>query len=302
MRQRRILAKSGQRTQLACPLIDVLTPLIAKTIPHSGSRLFWQEGRTTNRGITVEKPLRTVLVDDEPIARSILQEELTELPGVLVVGQADNGRAAIDMINELCPDLVLLDIQMPACDGFEVVRHLAPLPPAIVFVTAFDQHAIRAFEVGATGYLLKPIRQDRLVAAVEKARLLAQRPLKSAESVAKVLDAASPAGRKRVVGKKGEEYFLLDLNDVLAFRAEGELVWIITRQKRYLASHTLQEIANRLAGPQFRRIHRSALINVDHIRKMSTLSSQRWLVTMSNDLELTVSKRQAHTIREVLHA
>jgi DNA-binding LytR/AlgR family response regulator len=242
-----------------------------------------------------------VLVDDEPIARSILQEELAGIPGVLLVGQADNGPAAIEMINGLRPDLVMLDIQMPGCDGFEVVRNLAPLPPSIVFVSAFDHHAIRAFEVGASGYLLKPVRQDRLLAAVEKARQFARQPFKSADAIARTLDAAVPAGRRRIVGQKGDEYFLLDLDEVLAFRAEGELVWIITRQKRYLANQTLQEIAKRLAGLQFRRIHRNAVINIDHIRKMSSLSSQRWLVTMSNDLELTVSKRQAHTIREVLH-
>lgn len=246
--------------------------------------------------------IRTVVVDDEPIARRILEEELAEIPGVTIAGQADNGRTAVELINTVRPDLVLLDIQMPAFDGFEVVRRLAPLPPAIVFVTAFDQYALRAFDAGAADYLLKPVRQDRLRAVIEKARFATRHPVQTAEAVARTLEAAAPTGRKRVVGKKGEEYFLLDLDEVLAFRAEGELVWIITRQKRYLAGHTLQELANRLEGTQFRRIHRSALINVDHVRKMSTLSSQRWLVTMSNEMELIVSKRQAHTIREVLHA
>jgi DNA-binding LytR/AlgR family response regulator len=249
-----------------------------------------------------DSALRTVLVDDEPIARHILREELAEIPDVTIVGQAEHGKAAVELINAQRPVLVLLDIQMPGCDGFEVVRRLSPLPPAIIFVTAFDQHALRAFDAGATDYLLKPVRQDRLRAAIDKARAAIKHPAKSAEAVARTLDASSVGGRKRVVGKKGEEYFLLDLDEVLAFRAEGELVWIITKQKRYLASHTLQELAARFEGTQFRRIHRSALINVDHVRKMATLSSQRWLVTMSNDLELIVSKRQAHTIREVLHA
>lgn len=249
-----------------------------------------------------DSALRTVLVDDEPIARRILEEELAEIPGVAILGQADNGKAAIEMINAHRPDLVLLDIQMPGCDGFEVVRRLSPVPPAVIFVTAYDQHALRAFDAGAADYLLKPIRQDRLRAAIQKARAAVKHPVDNAETLVRTLDAAGPAGRKRVVGKKGDEYFLLDLEEVLAFRAEGELVWIITKLERYLANHTLQELAGRLEGGQFRRIHRSALINVDHVRKMSTLTSQRWLVTMSNDMELIVSKRQAHTIREVLHA
>lgn len=249
-----------------------------------------------------DTPLRTVLVDDEPIARRILQEELTEIDGVAILGQAENGQAAIEMINTLRPDLVLLDVQMPGCDGFEVVRRLSPVPPAVIFVTAFDQHALRAFDAGAADYLLKPIRQERLRAAIEKARAALKHPMEHAEALTRTLEATGPAGRRRVVGKKGEEYFLLDLEDVLAFRADGELVWVITQQRRYLANQTLQELANRFEGAQFRRIHRGALINMDHVRKLSTLSSQRWLVTMSNDLELIVSKRQAHTIREVLHA
>lgn len=243
-----------------------------------------------------------MLVDDEPIARRLLEEELLEMPGIAIAGQAGNGKQAIEMINALRPDLVLLDIQMPGCDGFEVVRRLSPLPSAIVFVTAYDQHAIRAFEVGAADYLLKPVRQERLRAAIEKVRLARRTPVAAAETLAKTLEASGPPGRRKVVGRKGDEYFLLDLEEVLAFRAEGEIVWIVTKQRRYLASHTLQELAARLEGTPFRRIHRSALINVDHVRKMSTLSSQRWLVTLTNEMELIVSKRQAHTIREVLQA
>ncbi|MBS1826827.1 MAG: response regulator transcription factor [Acidobacteria bacterium] len=246
--------------------------------------------------------LRTVIVDDEPIARRILQEELSLIPDVSVVGEADNGVAAVHIIQESDPDLVLLDIQMPVCDGFEVLRRLSKLPPAVIFVTAFDQHALRAFEVGAADYLLKPVRQDRLRAAIAKARHNRQHPANSVASVARTLEAATPPGRMRIVGRKGSDFFLLDLDDVLAFRAEGEIVWIITNQRKYLANQTLQDLSKRLEGRRFRRIHRAALINLDHIRKMSALSSQRWLVTMSNDLELIVSKRQAHTIREVIHA
>lgn len=245
--------------------------------------------------------LRTVVVDDEPIARQILHEALSEIADVRVVGEADNGMQAIELINSLRPDLVLLDIQMPVCDGFAVLPNLSPLPPAVVFVTAFDQHAIRAFEVGAADYLLKPVRQDRLRAAIEKARAASRHPAESAETLVKTLETAGGNFKRRVVGRKGDDYFLLSLDEVLAFRAEGELVWIIARQRRLLASHTLHELEARLEGTQFRRIHRNALINVDHVRKMSAMSSQRWLVTMINDMELIVSKRQARTIREVLH-
>jgi DNA-binding LytR/AlgR family response regulator len=103
------------------------------------------------------------------------------------------------------------------------------------------------------------------------------------------------------VGKDGGEYLLLDANEILAFQAEGELVWIVTEQKRLLATQTLHVIEDRLREQQFQRVHRNAIVNVNHVRKMSAISSQRWLVTLSNSLQLVVSKRQAHGIRGILH-
>lgn len=286
------------RSCLPGPLTGQMRPSMGTNGPLATWCLV-QSNRHCRTGDVPDIALRTVIVDDEPIARQVLEEELAEIPGIEIVGRAGNGTEALDLIPSAKPDLVLLDIQMPGLDGFEVVKNLTALPPAIVFVTAYDQHALRAFEVGAADYLLKPVRQERLREAISRVRSTLRNPLR-AEALARTLDAAS--GRKKVVGKKGAEYFLLDLEEVVAFRAEGELVWIITRQKRYLANCTLYELARRFAGTQFRRIHRSALVNVDHVRKMSALSSQRWLITMSNDLELVVSKRQSHAIRQVLHA
>ena len=120
----------------------------------------------------------------------------------------------------------------------------------------------------------------------------------------KIASAAEPSNaltNRKVVGRIGEEYFFLDADDVLAFQAERELVWIITSKKRLLATQSLRVIEERLAGPQFQRVHRNAIVNVNHVRKMSSLSSQRWLITLSNALQLTVSKRQAHHIRSLLH-
>jgi DNA-binding LytR/AlgR family response regulator len=105
-----------------------------------------------------------------------------------------------------------------------------------------------------------------------------------------------------VVGRSGGEYILLDLDEVLAFQADGEVVWIVTGKQRLVATQSLRAIEERLAEPQFQRVHRNAIVNVNHVRKMSALSSQRWLVTLSNTLQLVVSKRQAHHIRNILHS
>jgi two-component system LytT family response regulator len=249
--------------------------------------------------------MKALIVDDEPIARRVLREELELIPEVQVVGEAGDGKEALQKIAKLTPDVVFLDLQMPVMSGFEVVRNLSEPPlPVIVIVTAFDQHAIEAFEAGAIDYLLKPVGEARLRIAVDRARNLQGKPAEVAARIDKIASAAESSNvprNRKVVGRSGEEYFFLDGDDVLAFQAERELVWIITSKKRLLATQSLRVIEERLAGPQFQRVHRNAIVNINHVRKMSSLSSQRWLITMSNALQLTVSKRQAHHIRTLLH-
>jgi DNA-binding LytR/AlgR family response regulator len=248
--------------------------------------------------------LRTLLVDDEPVARQVLREELEDLQGIQVIGEAENGVQALKRIDALRPDLVLLDLQMPGMDGFEVVRNIAIAdPPCIVIVTAFDQHAVRAFDAGAVDYLLKPVGRDRLSKCVDKVRLLRKNSLAVAESVARLQEVAqqAPVPRlRKVVGKLGEEFHLLDTDQVLAFQAERELVWIITRKQRYLATQPLKTIQEKVGDLHFARVHRNALVNLDHVAKMAPLSSQRWLLTLANQQEFIVSKRQARAVQKLL--
>jgi len=247
--------------------------------------------------------LRVLIVDDEPIARRVLQQELACLDRVDVVGEADNGERALAQIQALTPDVVFLDIQMPVMGGFEVLSRIhGGRMPVVVMVTAFDQYAIRAFEAGAVDYLLKPVSQARLQQSVERAGRLLRSPQAVAENIAELQQIGpSDARVKKVVGKLGDEYFLLNPEEVLAFRADGDLVWILTAKQRYLATQNLKTLEDRLSPVGFRRIHRNALVNINQIRKMSALSSQRWLMTMNNGVEFVVSKRQAQQVRDVLH-
>jgi DNA-binding LytR/AlgR family response regulator len=250
--------------------------------------------------------LRVLVVDDEPIARKVLRQELDCIEGVEVVGDADNGETALLQISALEPDLVFLDIQMPVMGGFELLSHLSGgQMPAIIMATAFDQHAVRAFEAGAVDYLLKPVSQARLQQAIERAGRLRGNPRAIAENIAR-LQQMAPAGAadlrlRKIVGKSGDEYFLLNPEEVLAFQANGDQVWIVTGKQRYLATQNLKTLEERLTAGCFRRIHRNALVNINQIRKMSVLTSQRWLVTLNNGLEFVVSKRQARSVRELLH-
>ena len=251
--------------------------------------------------------MRALIVDDEPIARKILREELALLDSIEVVGEAENGEAALVTISSIKPDIVFLDIQLPGMNGFQVLDHLnGGHVPAIVMVTAYDQHAIQAFEKGAVDYLLKPIDPQRLTQAVERAKRVARNPLQAAETLAQLQEIA-PAGStgaqkvRKVVGRLGEELFLLGLDEVVAFQAEGDLTWIITPRQRYLATHNLKAIESRLQNSTFRRIHRNTLVNVQQIRKMSMISSRRWVVTLNDGQEFYVSRRQAKNVRDVLN-
>ena len=251
------------------------------------------------------KLLRALIVDDEPVARRVLREELELQPDIEIVGEADNGVRALEAIGFLLPDVVFLDLQMPEMGGFEVVQRLrggAHLP-VIVVVTAYDRYAIRAFDAGAIDYLLKPVSQPRLVQALDRARELAGRRMDVAENLARLQEiAGAPTAQppRKIVGRLREEYFLLNASEILAFQADGELVWILTAKQRYLATQPLRKIQEKLAGGSFRRVHRNALVNVDHVRKLAALSSSRWLITLNNSQEFVVSKRMARNVRQIL--
>jgi len=156
-----------------------------------------------------------LIVDDEPIARNVLRQELDGFAEVEVVGEADNGEKALLQISELQPDIVFLDIQMPVMGGFELLNQLSgDRMPAIVMVTAFDRHAIRAFEAGTVDYLLKPVSQARLQQAVDRAARLHRNPPALAEDLARLQQIAAGSSAesriRKIVGKAGEEFFLLD--------------------------------------------------------------------------------------------
>ena len=255
------------------------------------------------------RAIRTLIVDDEPVARQVLHDELTTFADIEIAGEAENGRQALERIAELHPDLVLLDLQMPGLGGFDVIQSLPDgTLPVIIIVTAYNQHAIRAFEAGALDYLLKPVSRERLEKALDRARVLRRSKSAIAESLVRLTDAhlgtgappAAPQYPRKIVGRLGEEYHLLDLQAVLAFQADREIVWIVTARQRYMATQSLRQIEERLRDSIFRRVHRGAIVNVNHVRKMTPITSQRWLLTLSNGQEFVASKRMAGAVRQML--
>lgn len=237
--------------------------------------------------------MRVLIADDEPVARQVLSELLGEFPAVAIAGEAANGRECDERVSELKPDVVFLDMQMPALDGLAVARALrGSTLPLIVYVTAFEQHALDAFETGAVDYLLKPVRKERLAAALDKVRAQLAGLVPRAASLTPAVEP------RRIVGRTGTDLHLIDPADVIAFKAEGDTVLIVTSHARYYSDHSLRALQEKLPTGRFRRIHRSTIINTDHIRRISPLSSKRFMLLLTGGLEAVVSKRMAGIIRD----
>jgi len=281
-------------------IVDRCFPPAEEKVLLAFENLMLKESKPLDSGMS----LKTLIVDDEPIARKILREELELIPDVEVVGEADNGSKALREIDRHKPELVLLDLQMPVMGGLDVVRNLERSPhlPVIVIVTAYDRFAIQAFEAGAIDHLLKPVGYERLAEAVSRARRLSTKD--SIERLARLQEISASgkeSGPRRIVGRSGDEFFLLSSDEIYAFQAEGDVVWIVTADRSYEATQTLKVLEERLRNTGFQRIHRNALVNVEHVRKMSCLTSQRWLITLANGREFIASKRLARGVRQLLH-
>jgi two-component system response regulator AlgR len=232
-------------------------------------------------------PLRLLIVDDEPPARERLRQLCAGIPDILVVGEAGNGREALKQAGLLAPEVVLLDVRMPGMDGLEAARELAqlPLPPAIIFVTAYEQHALEAFDTAASAYLLKPVRREKLAAALARAQrpTLAQRlgnatlpeaanalaantlaaNTLAANALASTGSAApqTPAGHITVRQQTahGTQWHLVPLSEVLACVADQKYVTLHTSQGEFLSDYSLRELET-AHGAYFLRVHRNALV------------------------------------------
>lgn len=244
-----------------------------------------------------QQQLRTLIVDDEPPARERLRRLLDGIQDVAVVGEAANGRDALELCARLQPDVVLLDIRMPGMDGIEAARHLNALdePPAVIFTTAYDEYALEAFETQAVGYLLKPVRLEKLARAVRHAaRIAGPQLLRLAEQ--------SQLGRRRsqICARLGEQLRLIPVDDVLYFSADQKYVTVVHRGGSDLIDESLRALAGEFA-PDFVRIHRNSLVAMRHVRAVERGPEGHYLVLFKDcDETLPVSRRHAaQTLRQI---
>jgi len=259
--------------------------------------------------VTME--LRAVLVDDEQLARDELGYLLGQLGGVEVIGQAGNGLEALTTIDRLQPDVVFLDVQMPGLTGFEVARRLLEGRGAshIIFVTAYDQHAIEAFEVNAVDYLLKPVDQSRLEMAVERARrrIVVDRPADGVNNadLEKIIQLVTErqSRRERLAIKVGERFLLVQAEEIIYASLADEGITVVTSQYAGTSNYrTLDELHERLDPTVFWRVHRSHLVNINKIKEIVPWFSRNYILRMKDEksTEIPVSRTQTRRLREYL--
>jgi DNA-binding LytR/AlgR family response regulator len=258
---------------------------------------------------TSEK-LRTVVVDDERLAREELCFLLDQIGGIDVVAQADDGVAALDVIAEQMPDLVMLDVQMPGLTGFEVARRLlrGGTDSHLVFVTAYDQHAIEAFDVNAVDYLLKPVEAERLALAVDRVRkrLVADRGNPAgAAGLDRVLQLLGERQNRpeQLAVKVGERFILLQTDEVVHASVEDDVITVVTNSLSGTSNYrTLDELQARLDPDVFWRVHRSHLVNINKIREIVPWFSRNFILKMKDakGSEIPVSRAQTRRLREYL--
>lgn len=255
---------------------------------------------------TMPRPLRVVLADDERPARRFLINLLKSFPDVELIGEATNGKEAIDLIEAERPDLALLDLHMPETGGLDVARLVkAGATPSIAFVTAHDDFAIEAFELNAIDYLLKPVDRDRLATTIERARVrAASAPAERARNLTDA-SAAFESVRtdylERIPVRRKDETVILPVRQISSIVAEGELLHLTTTSSdRFLISHRLHALEARLDPKRFIRLSRGTLASVDQIRKVSPMPGGTYQVQMANGETLQVSRIQSRVLRETL--
>ncbi len=241
---------------------------------------------------------RAILIDDEPLSREIVKAYLSAYPDVVVVEECNDGFEGVKAIYQHKPDLIFLDIQMPKINGFEMLE-LVDQPPAVIFTTAFDEYAIRAFEANATDYLLKPFSEERFRKAMEK---FMEKPAAAPEQARKLSEtlANAPVNHERIVVKTGTKVKIIPVKDIHYLEADDDFVRVVTDEGAFLKNKTLQFYEKTLDPGEFVRVHRSYLLHINRITRIDPYQKESHLAILRDGKQIPVSKTGYARLKEVL--
>lgn len=240
---------------------------------------------------------KVIIVDDELAGRKLIKEYLEDYPDLILLGEANNGVDAVKIINEFKPDLVFLDIQMPGMTGFDVLTHLEELPQ-IIFSTAFDQYALKAFEVHAVDYLLKPYTKERFKLAVDK--LKANTTENKARPLAESLLMDTPKFPERILVQSQNKLVTVALKEVMRIEAYGDYSKLITDSRTYVSNYGISVLEEKLNDAIFIRVHRSSIINLNSVKELNKYTKS-YDVTMKNGDVVRVSRGYMENIKKLMY-
>ena len=243
--------------------------------------------------------LRTIIVEDEELARNLMKSFLAGNDKIEIVAECENGFEGVKMINELKPDLVFLDIQMPKITGFEMLE-LLDHKPQIVFATAYDQFAIKAFEHNAADYLLKPYSRERLIEAITKVNERIQKEGPTSEVAERIMNYPREGFIDRVVVKDRHKIHIIPVDKIKYIESMDDYVMIYTNEGRHIKQKTMKYFENHLNENNFIRIHRSYIINVDFIQHLEQTGKESYQIILKNSKQLPVSKTGLAKLRNTL--
>jgi len=244
--------------------------------------------------------MKALMIDDEPLARSVVREYLAAFPEIEVAGECNDGFEGLKAIQQYQPDLIFLDIQMPKINGFEMLE-LIDQPPAVIFTTAFDEYAIKAFESHAVDYLLKPFSQERFDKAVQK--MVEQRNISPVSKISEpLLEAASQTApqNQRIFVKNGSKIKIIPVEDVYYLEAADDYVKIFTKEGSFLKNKTMSHFEQSLDKNLFVRTHRSCIVNIQQITRIDPYEKDGHIAILKSGGRVSVSKTGYVKLKEVL--
>jgi two-component system, LytTR family, response regulator len=249
--------------------------------------------------------IKVLVVDDEPLARAMVREMLADDPEAEIVGECGNGRAAVKAIQSLTPDVMFLDVQMPVLGGFEVLESLPNgTPPCVIFVTAYDQYAVRAFEVHALDYLLKPFDRERFDLAWQRAKAFVggDRAHRREQDILALLQElkAGPQYLKRLLVKTEGRVCFLDVDNIQFIEAQGNYVRVHNGAKSYMLRETISGLESQLDPKVFLRIHRSAIVKIDRIKELQPWFHGEYHVVLEGGKQLTLSRNYRGKLQQAV--
>lgn len=253
----------------------------------------------------MSKPIRTLIVDDEELARKRLRRLLSAFADVSLIGEAANGAEAVHRLESEQPDLVLLDVQMPDLDGFAVLQMTEVTPlPLVIFVTAFDQYAVQAFEANAIDYLLKPVPQPRLAQALAKVRAKLTERTEASAQLARFLQTLQPPAQnhlQRLPVRTQQRILILPVAQIAALRVEDGVVAALTAEGEFWTKYTaLTELETVLEPQTFLRVHRQVIVNLNHIREINAFDNHTARLTLTGGHQVNVSRNHLPALRQML--